>query len=118
MFVLCNILDFRCSVPQDCNDNGVCDEETRKCDCNDNWDSMEDCSGKLLLNFLSESVMRETVQISFQNKTSNQIFLLLMVTFITMAITMTNLIHMYYLKLRILGIQKTYFKSAFEHQIL
>ena len=36
---------------------------------------------------LSESVIRETVEISFQNKTSNQIFLLLMVTFIAMAIT-------------------------------
>ena len=69
---------------------------------------MEDCSGKLLLNFLSESVIRETVEIVFQNKTSNQIFLLLMVTFITMAITMTSLIHTYYLKLRILGIQKTH----------
>ena len=95
-------------MPQDCNDNGVCNEETRKCDCDDSWDSMEDCSGKLLLNFLSESFIRETVQISFQNKTSNQIFLLLMVKFIIMATTMTNLIHTYYLKLWILGIQKTY----------
>ena len=76
---------------------------------------MEDCSGKLLLKFLNESVMRGTVQISFQNKTSNQIFLLLMVAFIIMALTITNLIHKNYLKLRILRIQKTYFKSAFEH---
>ena len=47
MVAFYDIPDFRCSSPQDCN-NGVCNETTRKCNCDDNWDTMEDCSGKLL----------------------------------------------------------------------
>ena len=47
MVAFYDIPDFRCSLPQDCN-NGVCNEKTRKCKCDDNWDTMEDCSGKLL----------------------------------------------------------------------
>ena len=56
MIAFCNISDFRCTSPQDCN-NGVCNPDTRKCDCNDNWDTIEDCSGKLLFQFLNEFVM-------------------------------------------------------------
>ena len=38
--------DFKCSTIKDCNDHGLCNSNTRECQCNDNWDSMEDCSGK------------------------------------------------------------------------
>ena len=41
--------DFRCSSTQDCSGHGICNQETRKCECNDNWDTMQDCSGKLCL---------------------------------------------------------------------